>query len=610
MGDDIDEGNEKYQFTWPGKADSIRLSQSPTTKTLLPSKEDSKNWDTTENLYIEGDNLEVLKQLQKTYHSKVDVIYIDPPYNTDNDFVYNDKFAQSVEEYKNKSHQESVSAPEVTGRYHTNWLNMMYPRLLLARNLLSKKGTIFISIDYREEFNLKKICDEIFGEDNFINAISVEMSSMSGPKVNNAINGKKYPKIKETILIYSKNKNHMKLDIQKVDKDKWDKEYNMIIPSLDKDSYENIINTKNISTMNQMIKNLELVSLINFASENNIELTEEWKRENSYRIFASKPNTALLNIASELEFEQDLFFLPNPSGDTKLIKTDFNRKTKTARIELLRASETLKEYMGDIWFDYLTSGGIAKEGGVPFNDGKKPLKLLDTILKTGSTKDSIILDFFSGSATTGHSVMKLNKEDKGNRKFILVQLPQEIEKYSETYNLGYRNICDIGKDRLKISGKQIEETIEKNRTLLNSDDTTSAVDTGFKVFRLEETNIIAWDGKKIENKNIPSLLDQLEDVIKEDRTHEDVVYEIMLKYGVFDMTVEEIKINNKPMYDIGKGYMLICLEENINNEDVVEIGNLGYLHVVFNDKSFENDNVKLNAEHTLKNMGVEEVVSI
>lgn len=589
LGENIDDSVEKYQFTWPGKADSIRLAQSPSTKTLRPSIEESKNWDITENIYIEGDNLEVLKQLQKSYYKKVDVIYIDPPYNTGNDFVYSDKFAQSLEDYKEESNQGLISNPETSGKYHSNWLNMMYPRLVLARNLLHEEGIIVVSIDDSEVNNLQKIMDEIFGEQNLVNKIVVKMSELSGVKMANL---KKFPKLKEYLLIYSTQR-EISLDLPKELKSRenligYMKYYSNIIVNIE-DDYEN----------------WDIQNLRDYYKKNNLLLSNEeeyeWKIKNSNR---------LVYRTNSRTVEKAINDNPNLPPIYKIINNDGKEIYKWDDKEMLFLEQYLEQYLGDIWMDISTINLNKENCGLNyFQNGQKPLKLLERIINL-KDDDSLVMDFFSGSASTAHAVMSLNSKDNGSRKFIMVQIEEETNEKSNARKDGYYNICEIGKERIRRAGNEIKTSKKSDNTLFEKKSNIDTLDIGFKVFKLDETNIRAWQGSKIEDDKITSLLDQLEDVFKEDRTHLDVVYEIMLKYGVFDMEVEEANINGKTMYDIGKGYMLICLEENINNEDVVEIGNLGYLHVVFNDKSFENDNVKLNAEHTLKNMGVEEVVSI
>ena len=408
------------------------------------------------------------------------MIYIDPPYNTKKKFIYNDNFK--------KLKKDSLSEGD---RLHSNWLNMMYPRLKLARNLLADDGVIFIQIDDKEYENLLKIVKEIFGEENFINTICVNMSNLSGPKINNAILGKKFPKIKEYLLLFCKNKEKYKLIIPKQKKEKWDPEYNLIIPELTKEEKSNL-HSFSVEDLNLQFSKYTLESLNEFMKKNKIDTTDdEWKFKNSYRICASKPNTSLLSKANNLEFKSQLYFLKNETGDIKLIKTDFNKNTKTARIELLFAEDKLEIFFGDQWGDIVTTGGIAKEGDIPYPNAKKPLKLLKRILNSVfNNKSGVILDFFSVSSTTAHAVMQLNAEDGGNRKYIMVQLPEDLKtsiknttdkktvallndaiNFLESINKT-TNICEIGKERIRRAGEKIkaDETLPaENREKLDID---------------------------------------------------------------------------------------------------------------------------------------------
>ena len=626
---------ERYSLTWNGKSKARQIAQEVSTGTLRPAKEESKNWDSTENIYIEGDNLEVLKLLQKSYHGKIKMIYIDPPYNTGKDFVYKDNFKDNIENYKKLTGQINEEGIKLTtnsdsdGSYHSNWLNMMYPRLKLARNLLTNDGVIFIQIDDKEYDNLLKIMKEIFGEENFINSICVNMSNMSGQKINNAILGKKFPKIKEYILIFCKNKDNYKLKIPKKSKEKWDPEYNLIIPELTKEDKERI-SFMNIDTLNSEVKNYKLGSLNSYLKEKNIsaEDEEKWKIENSYRICASKPNASLLDKANKMNLSGEIYFLKNESGDIKLIKTDYNRITKTARIELLFAEDKLETFYGDHWDDIVTTGGISKEGDVSYPNAKKPLKLMNRIIKAVLflEKDDIVMDFFSGSATTAHSVMQLNAEDGGNRKYIMVQLPENLEhslaittddktkkllKESINFLKNLKKplfISEIGKERIRRAGEKIKS--DESLPLENRE----KLDIGFKVFKLDSSNIKEWDTNTEDLQQ--TLLDSMEN-IKSDRNLLDVLYEILLKYGLdLNIPIEE----NKDFYSIGGGSLLVSLNQEINNEVInsiceeykklLEIDKDFKTTVILRDNSFKNDVDKTNAIKKLEQVGINEIRSI
>ena len=465
LGEYVDDSNERYNFTWNGKGRALRLSQTPSLGTLRPCKEESKNWDTTQNLYIEGDNLEVLKLLQKSYYGKIKMIYIDPPYNTGKDFVYKDDFYDSIENYKRITGQidgngKPISTnTETSGRYHTNWLNMMYPRLRLARNLLRDDGVIFISIDDNEVHNLRKICDEVFGEDNFVNLVVVKMSELSGLKMK-FVN--KFPKLKEYLLVYSKNKSNLRINIPKEKKDfdkikDYSKYYTNIIVNID-DEPDNWV----IMPFNEYI------------TRNNIVLnTEEeivkWKIENADRmVYRTNSKTVEKYIQKN----------PDCKPICRIVNADGNEIIKWDNKEMLFLNKYIENYVGDLWLDISTINLNKEICDMPtFKNGQKPLSLIKRIINVcPSREDCIILDFFSGSATTAHAVMQLNAEDGGKRKFIMVQLPEPTNEKSEAYKAGYKNICEIGKERIRRAGEKIKEEYKDKEGIEN-------LDIGFKVFK-------------------------------------------------------------------------------------------------------------------------------
>lgn len=600
---EIVEGNkEKYQLTWPGKKEAILTANTPSKNTLRPVKEKSVDFDNTKNIYIEGDNLEALKILQESYLNKIKCIYIDPPYNTGNDFIYNDNFNKErnieleesgqIDEYNNRL----ITNSDSDGRFHSKWLSNIYARLKIARNLLSDDGLIYISIDDNEVFNLKKICDEIFGENNFINNIVVNMSNMSGPKIQHAINGKKFPKIKEYIIIYSKNKQKYNMVIPKIKKTEWDDEYNIIIPEMENNFFKDI-DEKNIQQLNEMVKNMSCRSLKNYMKENNIlENDNEWKINNAYRIFASKPNESLLKKASELTFKQEICFLKNSSGQNKLIKTDFNKETKTARIELLNAQDKMMTFIGDHWSDIVTTGGVAQEGNVYFGNGKKPIKLLERIIEN-SNKPEIVLDFYSGSSSTAHAVMKYNVKNKLNTKFIMVQIPENCENNIDMSREGFKTICDLGEERIRRAAKKIKE------------ETNANIDYGFRVYKIDSSNM-----KNVYYK--PSDLSQeqlelFESNIKEDRTSEDLLTQVLLDLGLtLDLKIEEKEIMNNKVYFVDDNALIACFDSSIDINIVDEICKYNPLKVVFKDSSFKYDDDKINLEEKFKKLSPETEISI
>lgn len=600
LGDEIDDRKEKYQFTWHGKSEAIKLAQSPSSATLRPDKKFSKEWDTTKNLYIEGDNLEVLKQLQKTYYGEIKMIYIDPPYNTGNDFVYKDDFKNSLENYKNQTNQSMKSKPETSGRYHTEWLNMMYPRLVLSKNLLANNGIICIQIDDNEYCNLKKMCDEIFGELNFMTTIVVKMSEPTGVKMAHV--NSRLPKLKEYILVYKKNPDAI-INSVSIPKGKWDFEYKLYVDGLTKNELEIIKRIRDnedrtqedIDTVDFLLSKMKLVPLGAKYKENNIKNSEEqllFNQDNSYRIIRTvSMSGGAKKIADEKRTSNNSTFysITTPQKKMYIIKGDYDSTMEQPRIKVLFANDYLTVNPCDLWTDIKTTG-LDKEGGVEFKNGKKPLKLIERLIEIFTNEDDIVLDYFSGSGTTGQACIEINKKYNSNRKFILVQLPEKIDEE--------HTICDIALNRLKnvyVENKKCEGLID------------SKLDLGLKYFYLDSTNIKPWDNEKeLDEKTIFDY----GDVFKEDRSKEDILYEIMLKYGVFDMPTSEVVINGKIMYRVGKRSMVVCLEDEISKDDVKEIAELRPKTVVFKESGFKDDNDKINAEYNLEKAGVEDVKCI
>ena len=597
LGDQVDDRVEKYQFTWNGKSSTIKLAQSPSTGTLIPSKDDSKNWDKTGNLYIEGDNLEVLKQLQKTYYGKIKMIYIDPPYNTGGDFVYKDDFKDNIQNYKEQTKQTSRANPETNGRYHTDWLNMMYSRLMLAKNLLAQDGVIFISIDDNEVNNLLKITTEIFGESNFVGLLPTIMNL----KGNNDQFG--FAGTHEYTLVFMKNiegrDDLFGIPLTEEDENDYPFEDN-------EGKYKQgatLMRTGVAGAREQRPKGYYPI----YVSKNLTTISINRMEATDYEIF---PKT---KTGKEMSWRRSPETLMSSINEIIVTKTkngiSFYKKQRLSEDKLNGKKAKSLFYKPEY-----SSGNGTEQLKTIFNerifDSPKPLELILDFLRIG-IKEGMVLDFFSGSGTTAHAVMQLNAEDGGNRKFIMVQLPELTDESSEAYKAGYKNICEIGKERIRRAGEQIKQDLieKKNKAGLLDDNIVDpeTFDNGFKVFKLESTNIIPWDGTiKFDEDTIFSQTE----VIKEDRTSLDVLYEIMLKYGVFDKPVEEIKVNGKTMYSIAKGYLIVCLDNNISLEDVKEIGKLKPRNVIFKESGFRNDNDKINATYTLEKLGVEEVKSI
>ena len=560
---------ERYSLTWNGKSKARQIAQEVSTGTLRPAKEESKNWDNTENIYIEGDNLEVLKLLQKSYHGKIKMIYIDPPYNTGKDFVYKDNFTDNIENYKeitgqvNKEGIKLTTNTETNGRYHSDWLNMMYPRLKLARNLLTDDGVIFISIDDNEQENLKKICDEIFGEENFV-------AQIAWRKSDNQANIGNIARVKEYILSYSKN----------------DKLFYL----------------------------------------NKMELTEKAKKEYRYKDDRGFFRRSILLDKTRGRYKYDLKTPTGKilSGPWMKSKEDIEKMSNEEMIYWTTGGEEqpygkiyLDESDGQIPNDFIgIEYGSNQEASLELEklmqsryfDFPKSVTLLKHLVKIGSNLDNYILDFFSGSATTAHSVMQLNAEDGGNRKYIMVQLPELCDENSEAYKAGYKNICEIGKERIRRAGEKIKS--DENLPLENRE----KLDIGFKVFKLDSSNIKEWDTNTEDLQQ--TLLDSMENV-KIDRSSLDILYEILLKYGLdLNIPIEE----NKDFYSIGGGSLLVSLNKEIDAEviksmceeykNLLEIDKDFKTTVILRDNSFKNDVDKTNAIKKLEQVGINEIRSI
>ena len=548
---------ERYQFTWPDKKKSVLLANAPISKTLRPCREESVNFDTTENLYIEGDNLEVLKLLQETYLGKIKMIYIDPPYNTGNDFVYEDNFAQSTDEYMEHSGQfddegnRLVKNLESNGRFHTDWLNMIYPRLKLAKDLLTDDGVIFISIDDNEQENLKKLCNEVFGEGNFVAQLIWQRAFSPKNDAKFISNSHDY------VLMIAKNISSFQIGR---------------LPRTEEANsrYSNPDNDPRGPWMSSDIS----VKTYNAASDYPITLP-------SGRVV--EPPTGRcwrLSKNSFLERLQDNRIWFGPDGD---------------------GTPRIKRFLSDLKFDGMAPTSImmfkdvghSQEGAQEVTklleagafDGPKPVRLLSRLLTLANLdKNSIILDFFSGSATTAHAVMQLNAEDGGNRKFIMVQIPEETDEKNEAYKAGYKNICEIGKERIRRAGAKIKE--EKGLTAQN-------LDTGFRVLKCDNSNMkeVFYKPDEVEQ----SLFDNYASNIKEERTPEDLLFQVMLDLGVLlSSKIEETTINGCKVFNVAEGFLYACFDNNISDDVVTTIAKQQPYYAVFRDSGMANDSVLTN----------------
>ena len=577
LGEYVDESQERYSFNWSGKAKSRRIAQTPSTGTLRPAKEESKDWDSTKNLYIEGDNLEVLKLLQKSYHKRVKMIYIDPPYNTGKDFVYKDNFKDNIKNYLELTKQVDSEGNRVStnsdtsGRYHSNWLNMIYPRLKLARNLLKDDGVIFISIDDNEVANLRKVCDEVFGEENFVAEIVWEK------RFTRSNNAKKFATLTERILLYRKTS--LVEELKEPRNDKANSTYSN--PDNDPRGVWTSVSYVNPATKDQR-PNLYYPLYNPHTKKEVLHPTNAWKYSKEIYEKHMKEDRLYWGKNGENTYPRLKKFLNEMDGGMVPVDLWLHKTTGTTD----QASKDLQTLMGKKIFDF-----------------PKPIGLILRMMKIGTKikDDDIILDFFSGSATTAHAVMQLNAEDGGNRRYIMVQLPEPTDPKSEAYKAGYKTIAEIGKERIRRAGENISKSSE--------------LDIGFKVFKLDSSNIKTWD-PDYENLE-ESLLDAVEN-IKPDRTEEDLLYEILLKYGLdLAQPIEELVLTGKKVFIISSGALVVCLDEQITLDTVEEIAKLTEkyeteetMRVVFRDNGFKNAEVKTNAIQILKQYGIEDVKSV
>ena len=578
----VDGKEERYQFTWPDKKKSVLLANAPINKTLRPVRDDettptgadsegkpycssgSVNFDNTENLYIEGDNLEVLKLLQETYLGKIKMIYIDPPYNTGNDFVYNDEFGMRNEEWNEVSGNYDEDGNQITGklekntesngRFHTDWLNMMYTRLRLSKDLLTADGAIFVSIDDNEQTNIKKLCEEVFGESNKV-AEFVVIRAEGGGMAKQVIKGHDY------LFVYAK-------DITKFSPLGKPKDIRGRV--IEKNGEKYWIQEDWLRKEFGKYGNCHYEEILEFKGQEKLDEIDKGLKKGEY-ILIPKPNG--MNVVGKL----------------RNIKEDSSKFYSILKHLSANGIKDLKSLDLDKFFSY-----------------PKPVSLVQELVAGmtifSSKENDIILDFFSGSATTAHAVMQLNAEDGGNRKFIMVQLPEETDKKSEAYKAGYKNICEIGKERIRRAGQKIrnEQLGIKNEGDNSSLQTpNSSLDTGFRVLKCDTSNMkdVYYNPAEYE----PSLFTSLEDNIKEDRTSEDLLFQVMLDLGILlsskiQVRSEKVGMRNYSYFDVEDGYLIACFDKNIDEEVITAIAKQKPYYFVMRDSSMANDSVATNFE--------------
>ena len=573
---DVVDGDERYEFTWVGKKAAIAEAARPITKTLRPVKEDSRDWDTTQNLYIEGDNLETLKILQESYLGKVKMIYIDPPYNTGHDFIYADNFthAQNEENEQMGMYDEEKNClfknTDTNGKFHSDWCSMIYSRLLLARNLLIEDGVVFISIDDNEQENLKKICDEIFGPGNFVAQIVWEKVHT---RKNSAIN---FSSSHEYILCYAKLKRENSNDVDGFKRN--------LLPRENTDAYNNPDN----------------------------DPKGPWKTDpiTAHNFYAAdytitKPNGIIIKKP------QDRYWAYSQETIKKMIEENaivwgegdsmplVKRYLCDVQDGLVPITLFSREFAGD-------TSQAKKQLDSLFKDNKgifeytKPIKLILRFLQIGTNPGDIILDFFSGSATTAHAIMQLNAEDSGHRKFIMVQLPEPCDEKSEAYKAGYKNICEIGKERIRRAGDKIKEENPLG---------TQNLDIGFRVFRVDESNMkdVYYHPEEMTQMKLGETISN----IKEDRTDLDLLYSCLLDWGVeIHLPHTSAQVAGCTVHDVDGGALVACFDSKIPTEVVEYMAKLQPLRAVFRDSAFATDADKINVTEIFKNLSPDTIVKV
>lgn len=581
LSSDIVEGDESYEFTWVGKKASIIEANKPIRKTLRPCKEESVNWDTTENLYIEGDNLEVLKLLQESYLGKVKMIYIDPPYNTGSDFIYNDDFKMTSKDYSDEAGEVDEDGNRMfkntdsNGRYHSDWCSMIYPRLMLARNLLSDDGVIFISIDNHEQDNLKKICDEVFGAENFISTIPL----LSNPRGRQS--SKHIALTHEYLLLYSKNVGNLVIEGSKLTSEQ-EREYSEV----DENGSYRLLGLRLRGGRATASESPTLHFPIYYSIKDN-DFYLDRNSEDDYEIIPKFKNGVLGTwrwSREKIKKDKKMLIVKKVNDRYDVFQKDYLTNEKRRKIKSLwyekeinydNSAKELKIIELDSAFDYA-----------------KPLYLMKKILNMILKHNDIVLDFFSGSATTAHAVMQLNAEDGGNRKFIMVQLPEKTDENSEAYKEGYKNICEIGKERIRRAGLKILDENKDKEGIEN-------LDFGFRVLKLDESNMVDlyYSPEEYDQK----MLSKLGYNIKSDRSDMDILFSCLLEWGLpLSLPYYLEEIDGFTIHNYNDGDLIACFDRNIPDRVFKAIAKKQPLRAVFRDSSFADSPSKINVGETFK----------
>jgi adenine-specific DNA-methyltransferase len=608
--DHVVEGpRERYHLDWPGKREALLAANAPIAKTLRPCREESMEFDTTKNLFIESDNLDALKLLQENYLGEVKLIYIDPPYNTGSDFIYDDNFAEDADTYLIRSNQKDeegnrmVANPATNGRFHSDWLSMLYPRLKLARNLLAEDGVIFVSIDDNESANLKRILDEVFGEQNFIDTIAVEMSTTSGPKTVNAQQGTIVKNV-EFVHVYMKSDEFDKLPhIPLLDGiDSYDTHYSTWMNDdgtlgtlAEKLLADNIVGPEIrrygfLDRDKFSINNMDKLFAVSEAAKSFVETNLKKIARVDRPPVSAEGRSTHIGRWEPFEVDHRTYFLTTVANGTLQALMPLSLNYRVSDDYKSRFGRTV--IRGDLWKGFHQDmGNVAKEGGIPFSNGKKPVRLIKQLIKwANNTRDGIILDFFAGSGTTAHAVLQTNAEDSGNRRYIMVQLPEPCDEKSEAFKAGYKTIAEICKERIRRAGAKIKA---ENAT------TAPNLDSGFRVLKIDTSNMadVYYVPDTVKQPDLVAHTDN----IKPDRTPEDLLFQVLVDWGVdMALPIAQQKISGKTVFFLDGNALAACFEPNVTEELVKELAKRKPLRAVFRDSSFDSDSTKINVEQIFK----------
>jgi adenine-specific DNA-methyltransferase len=627
-------GQERYGLEWPGKRDALKAVQAPSLATLIPAPEESVDWETTQNVFIEGDNLEVLKLLQKSYYGKVKMIYIDPPYNTGNDFVYPDNYAESLDTYLRYTGKiddqgfKTTTNSKDSGRFHSNWLRMMYPRLYVAKNLLREDGVIFISIDDNEVSNLRHLCDQIFGEENFVDTIAIEMSTTSGPKTVNAQQGTIVKNV-EFVHIYRKSPEFDKTPhtplrdgISRYDTHYsiWLNEDHTLGSLADKMLQDERVGA-DIRRFNFLsrgefsVKNMDKLFTVSDAAKAFVHSNLEKIARIDRPPVSAEGNKTSVGEWKPFKVVHRTYFLTTLDNGTLQALMPLSLNFKVSDDYKPKFGRTV--IRGDLWKGFHQDmGNVAKEGGIAFDNGKKPIRLVKQLIKwAGNSKQDMILDFFSGSGTTAHAVMSVNADDGGERRSISVQLPESCEAEPRAMEAGFKTIADITKERIRRAGAKIREEheaklkAETNEADLlipqsSKDNPSASPDIGFRVFKLAPSNFKRWDGEAAAASK-EALVRQMEatlDHIAAEATEDSLLFEILLKAG-YQLTcpMEKLTLAGHTVWSVDGGSLFVCVEDRINSALVDAVAAKHPVQFICLDRALQgNDPLKVNTLETFR----------